>query len=109
MRFETNDTNDPDGADHDVHRMAFICSCTQLGHIIHAEYSDEDDLMEFSFCYSLYQYLPWWKRIWRALGYVFFRRDTARYDYCSLHPDDATALRNMLDDYLENHERWRRK
>lgn len=51
----------------------FICSCHNPDHVIHVSYwenkGDEPD--EYYFSVNLNPYTRWYKRIWRALVWVF--------------------------------------
>lgn len=99
MSIEFNDINsDLDGY---LHRFGCICSCSDIGHTIAANWYDDgtDWDLTVEFLYS--QYRPWYKRIGDAIKFVFFPRHVMKYDSMMLHPKDVRELHQFLGEYLE--------
>lgn len=76
----------------------FDCACSDIAHTIRF-YSDADpDYEEFGLEVALNHYLPWYKRVWVAVKYVFgFKADYGQYDSWILDSNDRKRLRELMD------------
>jgi len=50
----------------------------------------------------LYQYRPWWKRIWVGIKYIFgYKSKYGHWGGWELQDEDVKRLRDMCEGYLE--------
>ena len=74
----------------------FICECHSLNHIFSFWYDDEYHDIHFE--PHLITYRNIFKRIWRAIGYVFGRKSNyGDFDSMIFNRDDYTVIRAFLD------------
>ena len=102
MSIEFNDING--NCDGHYRKWGCVCSCSDIGHIMKAEFFDDEPVdleqgITFQYLYSTYR--PWYKRMWDAAKYIFHSMFTMRYDSIMLHPKDARELHQFLGQYLE--------
>jgi len=81
------------------------CACSRQEHSLIFEYDAEDDEV-VAYVY-LDQYLPWWRRVWTAIRYVFQRSERwGHYDTTVWTREMFTKLGEwMLSHKEEKHER----
>ena len=96
IKFESN--YDFDGH---YHSEGYVCSCSNIGHIISVNYFDDDPESGFTFEFSYSPYRAWYQRIWDAVKYVFHPMSSIKFDSTILHLNDARSLHRLLGDYLE--------
>lgn len=90
------------------------CDCSTIDHLLRITLSeptreDPDDVDLYTEV-QLNSYHPWYQRIWLAIRYVF--NDAPKYGHwdCFLfNKETALAVRELIDRYLEHHERIHNK
>lgn len=74
------------------------CACDSDEHTLRFTL-DKDDGEIFTSVY-LNQWLPWYKRVWRALRYVFgYRCKYGHWDCTIINREGARKLRAILDEF----------
>lgn len=74
----------------------FDCACSDFGHTIRFNLDPKDG--ELYLDVHLYNWLPWYKRVWAAVQYVFKRhRPYGHYDCTLLKIEDFARLHSLLD------------
>jgi len=73
----------------------FECQCSSFHHSIRFSLDLDGDLFV---CVALNTLLPWWKRLWRAVVYVFHPGHSpyGEYDEIILRREDYKRLRELL-------------
>ena len=86
----------------DIKREHFYCDCCSIEHQVVFSAWDWDDDDSMYVHVSLNKSLPWYRRVYEAVRYVF------NLDECSWHFDDvvldrndAARMRAFLDKYIE--------
>lgn len=76
----------------------FDCRCENFLHSIRFSYDPEYGELQVET--HLGNWLPWYKRVWLAIKYVFKRTHPVhlQYDCCLIHPADYPRLRALLDE-----------
>lgn len=75
----------------------FECECGADEHTLRFILDKEDGIL-YTHIY-LNHYLPWWKRAWRAIRYVFgYRCRYGHWDSWLIRAEDAPRLRALLDE-----------
>jgi hypothetical protein len=70
-----------------------------MRHIIRVEHYEGDDFL--TLCMMLNVYLPWHKRLWNAIVYVFNPTESNTvYDATLLSANDAYNLSKVIDRFL---------
>lgn len=83
----------------------FECSCGSFDHNVRFEV--DEDMGHISISVPLNHWLPWWKRLWLAVKYVFKRTERyGHYDTVMLSPHDYDRIRALMDDSLEKMRNW---
>jgi hypothetical protein len=81
-----------------------VCNCSSLEHHLIFHFDPElgsNDLMFVNM--NLNHYLPWYKRILRAVGYVFGRKSRyGDYDEVVLTREQVERIRDRFNFALEN-------
>jgi hypothetical protein len=79
----------------EVHR--FECQCYSFHHTIRMMLSNEDGTVYLDV--GLTNYLPWYKRIWVGIKYIFGKNviDHQYHDSTHLQLEDYEKIRNLLD------------
>lgn len=76
-----------------LHR--FECTCTTFDHNVRFEV--DNDLGTISISVPLNHWLPWWKRMWLAIKYIFAKTEKyGHYDTVELNPKDYGKIRDLL-------------
>jgi hypothetical protein len=45
-------------------------------------------------------YLPWWKRVWSAIKYIFgHKSEYGHFDCWMMRPDDANKIIELMEEY----------
>ena len=88
-----------------IHNAELWCDCHDFDHIARFMWLDSDKEEDFPILFhtvSLRTGLPWWKRIWEAVKYVF-NRTSVYGDFCELvlTVDDARKLSAWLDEFVK--------
>jgi hypothetical protein len=83
----------------------FLCDCGSREHLMVAEIIDwtSPDLpkeYELMFSLQLNHYLPWYKRVWFGIKYIFGIKLQTWYDVVLIQKKDAELLKDLVDDYL---------
>jgi hypothetical protein len=74
----------------------FSCICSDFGHTVRFVFDPSDG--ELWLETHLYNWFPWYKRLWAATLYVFKKhRPYGHYDCTILVPDDFARLHDLLD------------
>lgn len=74
----------------------FDCICTDFGHTVRFIFDPKDGDMWLEV--HINNWLPWYKRAWAALRYVFKQQRTyGHYDTTVFRPDDYARLHTLLD------------
>ncbi len=77
-----------------LHR--FECTCLTFDHNVRFEVDNEIGTISISV--PLNHWLPWWKRIWLAIKYVFGKTQRyGHYDTIQLNPNDYEKIKTILD------------
>lgn len=83
----------------------FECQCTSDNHVFKFtldEYSGDIEELELWLSVYLFQYRPWWTRVWVALKYVFgCNCDYGHWDTCQVRDCDVDRLMALLQKYKE--------
>lgn len=77
----------------------FDCQCSEFGHTVRFVYDDDsyEGTGELWLETRLVNWLPWYKRVWAALRYVFkVGREDGEYDTTLLKVQDYDRLRELL-------------
>ena len=74
------------------------CLCESPDHMIRISYDDDDCWVEVQLNY----YLPWYKRVWNALRYIFGAQPKwgGHWDVTLLDVRKAIEVRNILSEYI---------
>lgn len=93
-------------SDIDLYESYLLCDCHGIDHLIRLSYfvdtlgdgSKSIDALEFEM--TLNHYLPWHKRLWKAILYIIGR--PPRHSYCGLilRRKDVTLLKSFIDNML---------
>lgn len=74
----------------------FECQCSDFNHIFRFGLDEVDGEMWLEV--NINPYLPWYKRVWEAVRYVFGRRAAyGHYDVTMLCEKDCIRLGTLLD------------
>lgn len=79
----------------------FVCTCTDLSHnVVISEYLDDEfaKFDELTLSIHMNHYLPWYKRIWYALKYIF-RSDCGTYDSIVINKENRDQIVKILTDF----------
>lgn len=82
----------------------FECICRAPYHLLRIDIEDWDDKFtpELIVYNQLNIYLPWYKRVYIAMKYIFgFERKNCDYTDTLLNEEKAIVLRDMLNRYLD--------
>lgn len=88
---------------HEVERLACICSCHDAGHQLVFEKhlwpacKTWDADADIEVYVTLNQIHGFWKRLWHATRYVFRRDQRMAFDSMSFQEEDIVRLRDFLD------------
>lgn len=72
------------------------CQCSSFQHSVRFSIDDEGEIY---ICTNLNTWLPWYKRLWQAIVYVFNPGSSkyGHYDEVILHMNDYNKIIEMLD------------
>jgi hypothetical protein len=74
----------------------FTCACSDFGHTIRFNFDPQDG--ELYLDVHLYNWEPWYKRVWVAVLYVFKKhKPYGHYDCTLLRSEDFARLHSLLD------------
>ena len=74
----------------------FSCQCSDFGHTIRFNFDPKDG--ELYLDVYLYNWEPWYKRVWAAVLYVFKKhKPYGHYDCTLLKSEDFARLHSLLD------------
>jgi|SRR5579885_805938 len=74
----------------------FDCQCSDFGHTIRFVFDPKDGDVWLEV--HLYNWLPWYKRLWAAFLYVIKRhKPYGHYDTTMLRSEDFARLHSLLD------------
>lgn len=74
----------------------FDCDCSDFNHVFRFVLDTDDGTLWLEAQLSLW--LPWYRRLWHAVRYVFGKsRMYGHYDITSLQEKDFDRLRELLD------------
>lgn len=74
----------------------FDCQCSDFNHVIRFVLDEKDG--EAWLEVNINPYLPWYKRVWEAVRYVFGKRPAyGHYDTVMLREEDYHQLHDLLD------------
>ena len=80
-----------------------LCDCHHKEHLLSVDYDKQTNSVEIGL--KLNQYLPWYKRIWIAIKYVFGWKATATdWDDFVLSKTAADEILYVLSDYYDGLE-----
>jgi hypothetical protein len=79
----------------------FVCDCSDISHnMIFQLWDWGDEAPDLNVNVALNHYLPFHKRIWLAIRYVFgFQSRFGHYDTITIRREDLSRLRAILDEY----------
>lgn len=73
----------------------FECTCLSFNHNVRFEVDNDDGRITISI--PLNHYLPWWKRVWIGLKYIFgSTKDYDHYDTILLNPSDYGKIKELV-------------
>lgn len=77
----------------------FVCDCEDISHHFVITYCNDTDEPSITAQVKLNAWLPWYKRLWIAIKYVFAPGICrfGEYDEVILKPSDAARLQNVVD------------
>lgn len=74
----------------------FDCQCSDFNHVFRFVLDEKDG--EVWLEVNLNKYLPWYKRVWEAVRFVFgWEKAYGHYDIVMLREEDYTQLHGLLD------------
>ncbi len=82
------------------------CECHSFHHVGRFIWHEKEegldwDVDELYFDFALISYLPWYKRIWAAIRYIF-KVDDCNYDCLIMDKEKVKELRDFLNERLKN-------
>ena len=90
----------------DLEKVYVECSCDSDEHTLRytfSIYDNKDQVSEDPVIYTsvyLNDWDPWYKRVWKAVKYVFgYRCKYGHWDTTSMNPMDAMKLRKLLEEF----------
>lgn len=77
----------------------FVCDCEDLSHQFIITYCNDTDAPSISVQVKLTTWLPWYKRLWVAIKYLFRPGECrfGEYDEVLLKRSDAVRLQNVVN------------
>lgn len=79
-----------------MEREYFECQCSDFNHVFRFVLDEKDG--EAWLEVNINHYLPWYKRVWEAVRYVFGLRPAyGHYDITMLREEDYVRLHALLD------------
>ena len=75
----------------------FECDCHSFHHTVRFVFDEEDGTLTVDV--ALNSWLPWYRRLWRAIIYVFRpgRSRYGHYDEVILKPQDYARLKQLIE------------
>lgn len=80
----------------DLEHSYFECRCTDFGHVFRLTLDPDDGDLYLDV--NLDCYLPWYKRMWVAIKYVFgYHHSCASYDSTIIKYEDLPRMKDIFD------------
>lgn len=81
-----------------MQELLVVCQCHSLDHMLQVSYDPDDPQLYVTI--HLEPHRPWWKRVWRAITYVFgVQARFGDWDEFLLNADDVKNIRGILNRY----------
>lgn len=80
-------------------RLYIRCDCNDPDDMVIMEYDKEAPEEGMEFYYKLKYHLPWYKRIWVAIKYIFKFDEKYQFSELILHPDMVQEICEFTQEY----------
>lgn len=84
----------------------FECTCGAPDHTLRFILDTDDELPTIYTEVMMSHYLPWYKRVWVGIKYMFGMDKVDHFGGWELHHDDADRLIAMLEEFKKGSEKY---